>query len=122
MLNSDTEEILSANHSLYDKNLFAYCDNNPITRVDTQGYAWETVFDVISLCASVAEVVYAPTNVMSWVGLVGDVIDLVPFVTGVGEITRAVKISNKVVKNADNVVGRQGDGSPVSSVRLKKRR
>ena len=71
-----------------------------IMRMDTSGAFWETVFDVVSLCASVAEVAINPTDPWAWAGLVGDAVDLIPFVTGVGEITRAVK----AVENATEAV------------------
>ncbi len=91
--------------SISDKNLFAYCDNNPVMRVDTSGAVWETVFDVISLGVSVVEVCMNPDDPWAWAGLVGDAIDLIPFVTGVGEITRGVKIARTVVKNMDEATG-----------------
>ena len=85
-------------------NMFAYCNNNPVVRVDCGGQFWETVFDVISLGASIVEVCVNPTDPWAWAGLAGDVIDLIPFVTGVGEATRAVKTTVKVVDNATDVV------------------
>ena len=88
--------------ALTDKNLYAYCDNNPVVRVDHGGQFWETVFDVISLGASVVDVCVNPTDPWAWAGLAGDAIDLIPFVTGVGEVTRAVKTTNKVVDKLDN--------------------
>ena len=101
-LNADTTEILSISPMLMtDKNLFAYCDNNPIVRVDVMGNVWETVFDVISLGASIAEVVANPQDPWAWAGVVGDTVDLIPFVSGVGEVTRAVKIANRAVDNID---------------------
>ena len=87
-----------------DKNLFAYCDNNPVVRVDHGGQFWDTVFDVISLGASIVEVCVNPTDPWAWSGLAGDAIDLIPFVTGVGEVTRAVKTTVKVVDKATDVV------------------
>ena len=59
-------------------------------RADDGGAFWDTVFDVISIAFSVIDVVKEPSNPMNWIGLAGDVIDLVPFVTGVGEVTRAI--------------------------------
>ena len=103
-LSADTTDILSVQSDLYDKNLFAYCDNNPVHRVDTTGFVWETVFDVASLCMSLAEVVANPADPFNWIGLAGDVVDLVPFVTGVGEVTRAVKLSTKVLGKTDEIV------------------
>ena len=96
-INADTTEVLSVSPmSMADKNLFAYCDNNPIVRVDIEGNVWETVFDVISLGASVVEVAVNPTDPWAWASLAGDVVDLIPFVSGVGEVTRAVKTVDKV--------------------------
>ncbi len=96
-ISPDTTDILTATPmGLTDKNLFAYCDNNPVVRVDRGGQFWETVFDVISLGASIVEVCINPTDPWAWAGLAGDAIDLIPFVTGVGEVTRAVKTIDKV--------------------------
>ena len=79
-----------------NRNHYAYCDNNPVHRKDTNGTFWDTVFDIVSLAVSVCEVIADPTDPWAWVGLAGDVVDLVPFVTGVGEMTRAVKAADKV--------------------------
>ncbi len=81
-------------------NLYAYCLNNPIMYVDPSGHWIETVFDLISLGASVVEVVINPGKLWAWAGLVGDAVDLLPFVTGVGEGIRATKM----VKYADDVI------------------
>ena len=95
---------------LTDKNLFAYCDNNPITRADQGGHFW---WDLVSLAQSIYEVIKDPTDPWNWVGLAGDVLDLAPGVTGVGEVTRSVRViqkaddvvdASKVVSKADNVV------------------
>lgn len=85
-------------------NMFAYCENSPITRIDFSGNFWETAFDVISLGASIVEVCVNPRDPWAWAGLVGDAIDLIPFVTGVGEATRAVKTTIRVVDNASDVI------------------
>ena len=42
-LNADTTDILEAKGDLYNKNLFAYCDNNPVARVDYGGEFWVQV-------------------------------------------------------------------------------
>ena len=92
-INSDTTDVLmSSLESLADKNFFSYCDNNPVVRRDAQGNAWETVFDIISLGASITEVAVNPTDPWAWLGLVGDVVDVaVPFVGGIGEATKTLK-------------------------------
>ena len=43
-------------------NMFAYCENNPVMGVDYTGEFLDTVFDVVSLCISVAEVVANPAD------------------------------------------------------------
>ena len=94
-INADTVDILGVQDNLNDKNLYAYCDNNPIVRKDSTGAIWETVFDVVSLGFSIAEVASNPYDVGAWVGLVGDAIDLIPIVTGVGETVRGLRFIDK---------------------------
>ena len=97
-LNADTTDILAAKGDLYDKNLFAYCDNNPVARVDYGGEFWDTVLDVISLTISVSEVINNPTSGTAWAGLAADIVcTAVPGLTGGG-------IAVKAVTKADNVV------------------
>jgi hypothetical protein len=81
--------------------MFAYCGNNPVSRTDTGGYFWETVFDVASLVLSVVDVINNPDDVGAWVGLVCDIVDVaVPFIGGLGEVVRT---SNAVLEVADTV-------------------
>ena len=101
-ISADTTDVLTATPmDLTDKNLYAYCDNNPVVRVDCGGAFWDTIFDIISLGASIVEVCINPTDPWAWAGLAGDVVDLIPFVTGVGEATRAVKTVDKIVDVVD---------------------
>ena len=79
-------------------NLYAYCVNNPIVYYDPSGYWVETVFDLFSLGISIIEVVINPGNPLAWAGLGGDALDLIPFVTGVGESVKGVRV---VAKGAD---------------------
>jgi hypothetical protein len=74
---------------------------------------WETAFDVVSSGFSIWEVVQNPKDPWAWAGLVGDAIDLLPIVTGVGETTRAIKAANKIVDTADNAVDAIKGGSKV---------
>ncbi len=39
-ISPDTTDILGADSDLYDKNLYAYCDNNPVMRKDSSGELW----------------------------------------------------------------------------------
>ena len=103
-INADDYSLLTVSPTaLTDKNLFAYCDCNPIVRIDIGGNVWETIVDVISLGASAVEVYINPTDPWAWAGLVGDVIDIVPVVTGVGETIKAVKIINRTTDVADAI-------------------
>ena len=95
--------VLASQTTLTDKNLYAYCDNNPVVRRDESGAIWETVFDVISLAASIAEVAANPKDVWAWAGLAGDAIDLIPVVTGAGEVVRSLKAVNKIDDISDAV-------------------
>ena len=92
----NADDFLATGKDLFSHNAFCYCENNPIIRIDTTGYAWETVFDIVSLGFSIAEVAANPYDVGAWVGLVGDAIDLIPFVTGVGEVARGLRFVDKV--------------------------
>lgn len=110
-INADTTDILEAKGDLYDKNLFAYCDNNPVMRVDYGGEFWDTIFDVVSLVTSVAEVVVNPTSASAWAGLAADVVCLAtPGLTGGGAIVKAVTKADdvmdvvKTAKKVDKVV------------------
>ena len=104
-ITSDVTDVLTASPTAHtDKTLYAYCDNNPVVRVDNDGQFWDTVFDVISLGASIVEVCVNPNDPWAWAGLVGDVVDLIPFVTGVGEVTKAVRISVKAAENSGDVI------------------
>ena len=104
-INADGATLAVTNSGgLTDKNYFAYCDNNPTNRSDDGGRFWETALDVISLGASIVEVCHNPTDPWAWAGMVGDAIDLIPVVTGVGEATRAVKTTIKAVDKADDVI------------------
>ncbi len=87
-ISADYASVITATpYALTDKNLYAYCDNNPVVRVDNGGMFWATAFDIVSLAFSIAEVAYDPSNTWAWIGLIGDVIDLLPIITGVGEAT-----------------------------------
>ena len=91
-----SDVLLSTGQGVIGHNAYAYCGNNPVVRADHGGQFWETIFDIISLGASIVEVCLNPSDPWAWAGLAGDAIDLIPFVTGVGEVTRAVKTVDKV--------------------------
>ena len=100
----DTDVIFAKPQELYHKNLYVYCYNNPVVRRDLQGYFWETLFDIVSIGTSVVEVCVNPGDPWNWAGLIGDAIDIIPFVTGAGEAIRAVKTANKVADKTTAVI------------------
>ena len=85
--------------------MFAYCNNNPVIHKDSQGTAIETVWDLISLGASIVDVAVNPSDPWAWAGLAGDIADVcIPFIGGIGEAVDAMKFARGAVKNTDNVV------------------
>ena len=84
--------------------MFAYCANNPVSHEDSSGHAVETVIDVISLAASIAEVAANPADIWAWAGLSGDLVDvLLPFFGGAGEAIRIAKVASEVADAADDL-------------------
>ena len=57
-INADAFDIVQVQNDLHDKNLFAYCDNNPIMRQDHGGdrWGWKTFFGGIAVVAAVVAV------------------------------------------------------------------
>ena len=98
-ISPDAAEVLTASPlSLTDKNLYAYCDNNPVVRIDSDGEFWDTLFDVVSLVVSVVDVITNPTDPMAWAGLAADTLSLVvPGLTGGGSVVRAMTKADDVV-------------------------
>ena len=94
-ISADTTDVLSVSSDLYDKNLYAYCDNNPVMREDIKGDYWETALDVASWSVTLGETIADPQNPWNWVALIGDTIDLATPIAGLGEALKAYKIANK---------------------------
>ena len=59
---------------------------------------------MISLGTSIVEVAINPADPWAWIGLAGDLVDLIPVVTCVGEATRAIKITVSLADGATDVV------------------
>ena len=120
-INADTTDVLTATPmALTDKNLYAYCDNNPVVRVDRNGQFWDYVVDIGFLAWSVADVVNDPGDWKNWAALAVDVVfAVVPFVpSGVGQV---IKVGNKIdnaldVANAINKVDNIQDAAKVTMI------
>ena len=106
----NADSFVSTGQGTVGSNMFAYCGNNPIVCVDPTGEFIDTIFDVISLGMSIAEVITRPADPWAWAGLAGDVIDLIPGVTGVGETIRAAKASKKLVKAGKKIINKKYAG------------
>ena len=55
---------------------------------------------------SIIDVFYNPYDIWAWIGLAGDLVDLIPFISGVGEaadLLRIVNIGGDVIDAADDV-------------------
>ncbi len=100
----NADAYISTGQGILGSNMFTYCGGNPVNRIDTTGRFWESMLDVISLGASIVEVCVNPIDPWAWAGLVGDTVDLIPFVTGVGELTKATKATVKVVDKTDDII------------------
>ena len=100
----NADNLTSTGQGILGTNAFSYCANNPVSRVDTKGSFWESAFDIISLGASIVEVAVNPTDPWAWASLIGDTIDLIPFVTGTGELTRLIRTSVTAVDKVDDVI------------------
>jgi len=98
-LNADA--FVSTGQGILGNNMFAYCGNNPVARIDTNGLFWDIGLDLVSLGHSIYEVWEDPTDPWAWFGFAGDVVDLLPIVTGVGESVKIARTANKVVDAVD---------------------
>ena len=94
----NADSYVSTGQGLTGNNMFAYCGNDPINRIDAHGNAWETVWDVASLLISVGEVAANPTDPWAWAGLLGDVIDVaIPCIIRALKPTSAVSTSSSLL-------------------------
>ncbi len=103
-LNPDTIDYLGDGEELHNYNLFAYCGNNPVMRTDPSGHViLETLFDIFSLIVSGIDLLSDPKDPVRVLGFLGDLVDLVPTLTGVGESVRFAKLqssSDDLIKKA----------------------
>ena len=96
------DEYPATGQGLLGNNMFTYCGNSPVVQKDSSGNAIETVFDIISLGASIAEVAVNPADPWAWVGLIGDLADVaIPCVGGLGEAVRALKAADAIDETLD---------------------
>ena len=121
-INADTADVLSASpYDVTDKNLYAYCDNNPITRADDGGECWVLVGAAVGAViggAVSAISQYATTGGINWsvvaVNFLSGAISGGLASTGIGLIAStginatlggATYVAEQVVKGEDVEVG-----------------
>ena len=105
----NADVLASTGQELLGINTYSYCNNSPVVFRDSLGSIVETIFDVASLGASIIEVAINPGDPWAWAGLVGDALDLIPFVTGLGESTRLVKTAREITKHGDDIISAAKD-------------
>ena len=104
----NADSLVSTGQGILGNNMFAYCLNNPVSRIDSSGHFWDTIFDVASLVFSVVDVIQNPDDVGAWVGLVLDVVDVVvPIVSGLGEAADAANAARKITNTATDAKKQQ---------------
>ena len=50
-ISTDSIDVLEVQNDLYDKNLYAYCDNNPVMRKDGNGQVWTAAMITVGIMA-----------------------------------------------------------------------
>ncbi len=103
-ISADEVGMLSVNpHTAAEKNLYAYCANNPIVYEDSSGQALDMVFDIVSCVLSVAEFIDEP-SLLGFLGVMGDIADIaLPMVGGIGETVRSLKTADKIADTAAGI-------------------
>ena len=98
VINPDTTDVLTASMgALTDKNLFAYCDNNPIMRADVGGQFWATITGAIAgAIAGGISAAVSGDNILAGIGvgaatgaLAGAAVDVAIATGGVGAVVIA---------------------------------
>lgn len=115
----DTDALINNFDSALDgRNLFAYCNNNPITHWDTTGELIDTLFDIISLISSVGTLIDNPSDATNWLAAGADVASLlIPGVTGGGTAVKAVKAIDKGEDVIDNFKAAYNTADKVNGVK-----
>ena len=115
-ISPDTTDVLAATpNSLTDKNLYAYCDNNPVVRVDHGGEFWHIVIGAVA-GALIGGVVKAVSNAIEGKSLTDGLatamlsgaasgalastgVGIAGMVTGNAAISMAENATNQVIEN-----------------------
>ena len=109
-ISADTIEVLDCQGDLNDKNLYAYCDNNPVMRVDTGGQIWITL-GIMAVGGFVSGAVAAsPLGLTGQIG-VGAAVGAVSYVADCKVNGSALKVDELAVSAAAGAVSGRIGGS-----------
>jgi RHS repeat-associated protein len=95
-ISADNVGYLGAGENLTSYNLYAYCGNNPVMKLDPSGCFWDYIFDAIFIVWGIIDMFNGGyKDWKNWVALGVDVVfAVIPFVpSGVGQ---AIKVGNKI--------------------------
>ena len=104
----DIGVILASPYGLIDKNLYSYCDNNPVMRVDHGGKFWDFVLDVVSIVLGACDLIEDPSWEKAGLLAVDVVLTVVPFIPSVSGARHSGKVDDVVdvastINKMDNV-------------------
>ena len=71
-ISADTTDVLDVQSDLYDKNLYAYCDNNPVMRKDLNGQVWITI-EIMAVGGAIGGVIGAVSSAVTQNALTGTI-------------------------------------------------
>ena len=93
-INADSQ----INGDILGANLYAYCSDNPVNRIDNQGTFWDAILDIGFAACSAWQVLKEPKNPANWAALAADLVCLVvPVATDGGAAVRAASKIDDVV-------------------------
>ena len=106
----NSDGVLGANEDFSGYNLFSYCGNDPINRIDYGGQFWDYVLDAVFIGIGVADLIEDPSwSKAAWLALdvTLAVIPFIPALSGARHLSKAddvvdvAKAANKVDNFAD---------------------
>lgn len=77
-------------------NLYTYCGNNPVMRVDFSGCAWDTIIDIFFLFIGIDDYLKAPTDAKAAMLLLDFGLALTPFVPNFGSLRHLNKVDDVI--------------------------
>ncbi|MFQ7843220.1 MAG: RHS repeat domain-containing protein [Coprococcus sp.] len=109
-ISADTIEVLDCQGDLNDKNLYAYCDNNPVMRVDTGGQIWITL-GIMAAGGGIGMVIGAASSAITQYMFNGEINWKSVWVAAVGGF-----VSGAVAASPLGLTGQIGVGAAVGAV------